>query len=213
MSLKTHIKIVVFSCIGMAVFFGVSVVCEFFEFAHHVFLQNMSVNIACSLLVLLFTTLMQYKYEHKAAYREYCSSLFQIITDIKLSFYVETHAGKEYIVERLREDFDVYRVCDGNLNWFSGKKREIQGRLRTKVTKLYIKYVGLDRNWGKDVLDETITELSELTELAKLIFRDNEYMRLLKAYLELETISEDYPEENAAEHTGTEVEAEENTHD
>lgn len=212
MSLKTHIKIVVFSCIGMAVFFGVSVVCEFFEFAHHVFLQNMSVNIACSLLVLLFTTLMQYKYEHKAAYREYCSSLFQFISDIKLSFYVETLAGKEYIVTRLREDFDVFRVCDGNLNWFSQKKENAQGRLHTKVAKLYIKYVGLDKNWGEEELDEAIKDISELIELAKTVIQENTYRRMLNGYLKFESASTDSLKDNATEHKRIEVE-EENVHE
>lgn len=61
-----------------------AIICEIIIFPHNLLLQNFMVGIACSLLVVIITSILQYNHEHKCAFHDYSAALRKLI--LYLSF-------------------------------------------------------------------------------------------------------------------------------
>ena len=67
-------------------FFAISVVCEMWHFEHYAFVQNYCIGIACSLVVVVITSQLQYKHEHNKLLAEYCTAVREMISVLGQAF-------------------------------------------------------------------------------------------------------------------------------
>ena len=80
-------KRTVIASVGAALFFfAISVVCEMWHFEHYAFVQNYCIGIACSLVVVVITSQLQYKHEHNKLLAEYCTAVREMISVLGQAF-------------------------------------------------------------------------------------------------------------------------------
>lgn len=162
-------------CTGIeAIAVVISVLCEVNTFSYSGIIQDYSIGIACSLLVVSITTLVQYVYEHHRAFRQYMVSLkrmFRIMNRTMLKFKSGEELSNLELLELnaklLEVTSDAYEKTI-ELSWFNINKvrqhKKVTRELE-RIVRLYHK--GMEETIGK-AMDNLFgsEELTELYELA-----------------------------------------------
>lgn len=121
-----------------------SVICEVISFAHNVLLQNFMVGIACSLLVVIITTVLQYNHEHRRVFSDYTSLLRKLILHLSFVYpgFEDLHEENTYekFYNELDQTFESLVNWDKQLDWFAIDKKKKQEKIRTLYTKMWIDF-------------------------------------------------------------------------
>ena len=168
-----------------------SVICEVISFAHSLLLQNFMVGIACSLLVVIITTVLQYNHEHSRVFAAYTSSLRKLILHLSFVYpdfedlYEENTYGKFY--NELDQSFEALVNWDKQLNWFSIDKKKKQEKIRTLYTKMWIDFTkGFCNSKGAAVLALIRhSNYLQLVEAAKDILNNKTERKLIDMCLDV----------------------------
>ena len=114
----------IIASIGAALFFfAISVVCEMWHFEHYAFVQNYCIGIACSLVVVVITSQLQYKHEHNKLLAEYCTAVREMISVLGQAFcgYEDSQISDKFcemMCEKVKVALDAYEKIDKELIWF-----------------------------------------------------------------------------------------------
>lgn len=135
--------IIASSVIAIAFVLG-AIICEMIVFPHNLLLQNFMVGIACSLLVVIITTILQYNHEHKRVFSDYVASLRKLI--LHLSFVYpdleDMHEEETYnkLYHELDQSFESLVNWDEQLVWFSADKKKKQEKTKSLYTKMWMDF-------------------------------------------------------------------------
>ena len=142
---KLYKRTITASIVAAVVFFVISVICEFWNFNHYAFMQNYCVGIACSLVVVIITSLLQYKHEQSKLFAEYCTAVREMVSVLGQAFcgYEDSQLGDklcESLCNKIHAAFDTYDKCDKELIWFSKRKAKLQNAVLKNYRRLYIDF-------------------------------------------------------------------------
>ncbi len=121
-----------------------AIICEIIIFPHNLLLQNFMVGIACSLLVVIITSILQYNHEHKCVFHDFSAALRKLI--LHLSFVYpdleEMQEEKYYnkFYNELDQSFESLVKADKQLCWFSPDKEKKQGKIRSIYVQMWIAF-------------------------------------------------------------------------
>lgn len=169
--------IIASSIIAIASVLG-AIICEIIVFPHNLLLQNFMVGIACSLLVVIITTILQYNHEHRRVFSVYASSLRKLI--LYLSFVYpdleDMHEERTYnkLYHELDQSFESLVNWDKELDWFSVDKKKKQEKTRSLYTKMWMDFTkGFCKSKESAVLALALhPNYLQLVEAAKDILND-----------------------------------------
>lgn len=136
----------IIASIGAALFlFAISVVCEMWHFEHYAFVQNYCIGIACSLVVVVITSQLQYKHEHNKLLAEYCTAVREIISVLGQAFcgYEDSQISDKFcemMCEKVKTALDAYEKTDKELIWFFKGKAKLQDTVLMNYRKIYIDF-------------------------------------------------------------------------
>ena len=139
-------KRTIIASIGAAlIFFAISVICEIWRFDHFAFMQNYCIGIACSLVVVVITTQLQYQHEHNKLLAEYCTAVREMISVLGQAFcgYEDDQISDKFckmMCEKIRVALDAYEKCDRELVWFFKGKAKLQEAVLMNYQKIYIDF-------------------------------------------------------------------------
>ena len=139
-------KRTVIASVGAALFFfAISVVCEMWHFEHYAFVQNYCIGIACSLVVVVITSQLQYKHEHNKLLAEYCTAVREMISVLGQAFcgYEDSQISDKFcemMCEKVKVTLDAYEKIDKELIWFFKGKAKLQDAVRMNYRKIYIDF-------------------------------------------------------------------------
>ena len=118
--------------------------CEMIAFSHHVLFQNFMVGIACSLLVVIITTILQYNHEHRRVFSDYAASLRKLILHLTLVYPDLEDMHEEDTYSKLYHEFDQSFESlvnwDKQLDWFSIDKKRKQEKIRALYVIMWIDF-------------------------------------------------------------------------
>lgn len=77
--LKLYKKTLIVCTICAVIGLSLSILCEILQFPHYTFIQNLFVGATCSLLIVIITTMLQYRSEHAKVFGEYSNGLRNLI--------------------------------------------------------------------------------------------------------------------------------------
>ena len=137
--LKPLIKIVKTCIVCLTVCVLFSVIFEFIEFPHSHFIQELFIGSACSFIVVIISTIAQYKVEFKKAYNDYISTTSDLI--FTLSLFADGQdaiQGKraERIFVKLDTDFEKFRKAEMNVIYLTKRKTEKHIKRNANLNKL-----------------------------------------------------------------------------
>lgn len=195
------------SVIAVLSVFG-AIICEMIVFPHNLLIQNFMVGIACSLMVVIITTILQYNHEHRRVFSDYASSLRKLI--LHLSFVYpdleDMHEEKAYnkFYHELDQSFEALVNWDKQLDWFSVDKKKKQEKTRSLYTKMWVDFTkGFCESKESAVLSLALhPNYVQLVEAAKDILNDKMDRKLIDMCLDValsatrEETSELYAEVN-----------------
>lgn len=139
-------KRTIIASIGAALFFfAISVICEMWHFEHYAFVQNYCIGIACSLVVVVITSQLQYKHEHNKLLAEYCAAVREMISVLGQAFcgYEDSQISDKFcemMCERVKAALDAYEKTDKELIWFFKGKAKLQDAVLINYRKIYIDF-------------------------------------------------------------------------
>lgn len=124
------------------------------------FLQNYIIGITCSILVVIITTLLQYKSEYEKVMSEFISTLRQLILSLSVAFsYQEEDVEEIYcreIIEKIKDECDKLNQLNKIFYCFNRKIRQRHIELVKIIIKLYIPLLDNSNDSYYDVLKEKI---------------------------------------------------------
>lgn len=164
--MKLYKKTIVVSKIMAICFFILSVVCEFFEFTHKAIIQSYTSGIACSLIVVIVTTYLQFKYEQERLLDEIASNLNSFFFH---RYYAvrDLLSNKTYTVELWEY---LHDMIENNIQEISDKSREIRFFNKETESKV-IELCGRIQLIQADCLDGNFQ--SKKKALEKIVFSKN----------------------------------------
>ena len=139
-------KRTIIASIGAALFFfAISVICEMWHFEHYAFVQNYCIGIACSLVVVVITSQLQYKHEHNKLLAEYCAAVREMISVLGQAFcgYGDSQISDKFcemMCEKVKAALDAYEKTDKELIWFFKGKAKLQDAVLMNYRKIYIDF-------------------------------------------------------------------------
>lgn len=167
-----------------------AIICEMIVFPHNLLLQNFMVGIACSLLVVIITTILQYNHEHRRVFSDYAASLRKLI--LHLSFVYpdleDMHEENTYnkFYHELDQSFESLVNWDKQLDWFSVDKKKKQEKIRSLYTKMWIDFTkGFCKSKGSAVQELVLhPNYLQLVEATKDILNDKTDRKLIDMCLD-----------------------------
>ena len=121
-----------------------AIICEIIIFPHNLLLQNFMVGIACSLLVVIITSILQYNHEHKCAFHYYSAALRKLILYFSFVYpdLEEMQEEKYYnkFYNELDQSFESLVKADKQLCWFSSDKEKKQEKIRSIYAPMWISF-------------------------------------------------------------------------
>lgn len=169
--------IIASSIIAIASVLG-AIICEIIVFSHNLLLQNFMVGIACSLLVVIITTILQYNHEHRRVFSAYAASLRKLILHLSFVYpdFEDMHEEKTYnnLYHELDQSFESLVDWDKQLVWFSADKKKKQEKARSLYTKMWMDFTkGFCKSKESAVLALVLhPDYLQLVEAAKVILND-----------------------------------------
>ncbi len=121
-----------------------AIICEKIFFPHNLLLQNFMVGVACSLLVVIITSILQYNHEHKRVFYDFSAALRKLILHLSLVYpdFEEMQEEKYYnkFYNELDQAFEYLVNVDKQLCWFSLDKKKKQERIRSIYVQMWIAF-------------------------------------------------------------------------
>ena len=119
--------IIVSSIIAVLALF-IGLICEWFHFAHYAFIQNLAIGLFCSLLVVVITSVLQYKHTQKNVFGEYARALWNLVSQVGEAYRIGnrdfTDDFYKYIFQKIDDAFVRFDLYGDELVWFSPKKQQ-----------------------------------------------------------------------------------------
>lgn len=142
--LKLYKSTIIVSLAVTIITLATSILCEKFIFPHALFVQNYSIGLTCSLIVVIITAALQYQYEHERLWKEYRTSLRQLIFIVGLIYPVsdDTLPGEFFddLYSKAQKAFDNFRSINAELIWFSRKKAQKQEKVYDHFLSLWLDF-------------------------------------------------------------------------
>ena len=127
--------IIVSACIGICAL-GVALLCECWQIPHGTLIQNLAIGLFCSLLVVVITSMLQFKYAQKDLVREYARALWHLANQIGMAYRAgDYNFSDEFYKElfgRIDAAFERFNSYSNEIVWFSPQKQK-----STKMICLY----------------------------------------------------------------------------
>ncbi len=121
-----------------------AIICETIIFPHNLLLQNFMVGIACSLLVVIITSILQYNHEHKRVFHDYSAALRKLILHLSFVYPDLEEMQKEKYYNKFYNELDQAFEClvnvDKQLCWFSLDKKKKQEKIRSIYVQMWIAF-------------------------------------------------------------------------
>ena len=140
--LKLYKNTIIFCLFTMGLAIVISVLCEIFSKYNLLLIQNYAIGIACSLVVAIITTSLQYLHEHRRIFHDYCYALNDMVFKLSFAYYIseEDESNNADFFEKLAKDIDSSIECfdklDLELQWFSSAKKRLQENVYMRQGKL-----------------------------------------------------------------------------
>ena len=142
--LKSLVKIINSCIIFFFICFALAVIFEFVNFPHSHLLQEFFIGTACSFIVVVFSTFVQYKVELKKQFYDYISAASHLIFRISLiSDYDEEMNEKliEFFYDDLENQFEIFRNAELALVFFTKKETEKRFKQNNELHTLYFRFL------------------------------------------------------------------------
>lgn len=156
--------------------FAVSILCENAAFEHSGIIQDYSIGIACSLLVVSITTLVQYNHEHNQVCRKYVIALKRMLRAMN-------RAMNRLKYEKELSRTDIILLDDGILEasqevdelsmqlcWFHISKNKLHKEVEKGMLNVFKVYF-MGRIESREKAIESVFHSKRLTELYEAIWR------------------------------------------
>lgn len=143
------------------------------------FLQNYIIGITCSILVVIITTILQYKSEYERIMSDLISTLRRLILSLSVAlFYQEENVEEVYcreIIEKIKDECDKLNQLNQTFYCFSKKNRQKHNELVKIFIKLYIPLLDSSKHSYYDMLNEKIdySTYIKLAQKTKEFIDDN----------------------------------------
>ena len=143
--LKLYRKTYICSIGAAIMFFVASIAFEMSTLSRAAFAVNYCTGIACSLVVVIITSYLQYKHEQTEIFAEYSTALRELISLLGQAFcgYDTNDISDKFCESRCAEinkAFDAYFKLDEELLWIARKKVNQQRNVLKSAQKLYIDF-------------------------------------------------------------------------
>lgn len=138
--LKLYRKTIYCGISGVLIGVIVSYICERVAFSYGALIQNFFVGIACSLLVVIITTLLQYHFEHHNIFKRYKNQFHTLCFHLSLINADMNNKQINLMREWLDNDFRSLRNISKELCWFSPKKQVQQTKVFFEFECLYFEF-------------------------------------------------------------------------
>lgn len=143
--LKPIIKIIKISTVCLVSCIIFSIIFEFVKFPHSILIQNFSIGSACSFIVVVVSTLEQYKVELKKILSDYISATSRLL--FTMAIYQDDNGFEYYSdkqIERafkcLEEDFENFNKCECEVLLLTKKKTEKQFKKNEIINRMYLEF-------------------------------------------------------------------------
>ena len=139
--LKSLVNIIKACIISFVVCVVLAVILDFFDFSH--LLQEFFIGSACSLIVVIISTIVQYKVEFKKLYTDYISAISRLIFTLSLisDFQEETPENIiDFSYESLDKDFQRFNNSESALVFFTKNKTVKEFKLNNELNILYLRF-------------------------------------------------------------------------
>lgn len=160
--LKLYKRTIIISIVVTVIFVTISIICESKLFPYRAVVQNYAIGIACSLMVVIITTTLQYLHEHNKVFSDYKAGLRKLIFHLQFSFFEEEPDEKrsdsyyDLVYDNLGEAFKMFRKNEHELIWFSAYKKSQQEEITKHAGLIWIDYIRGDRREHKIALQNLI---------------------------------------------------------
>jgi len=138
--LRLYKNTIICSALALGICIAVSILCERFTIPHSGLIQNFSIGTTCSLLVVVITTVLQYRYEHDRGLSNYYS-LFRRLC-FHLSLVCEDLSDSEIDTMRkwLDNDIRAFEKSNKVLTWFSLRKKRQQAKVNHEFSYIFLAF-------------------------------------------------------------------------
>lgn len=171
--MKLYKKTIIVTRVMLICFFILSVLCEFFEFAHEAIIQSYASGIACSLIVVIVTTYLQFKHEQARLLDEIASSLnsFFFHRYYAVNALLSNKVYADELWEHLYDEIEtsIQEVSDKSRKMcffnkeMSSKVIELCGRMQLiQADCLDVEYKSTKKTLEKIVYNDNIGRIEEL---------------------------------------------------
>lgn len=130
--------------------------CEWFRFPHWAFVQNLAIGLFCSLLVVIITSVLQYKHTQKKDFNEYARALWNLVSKMEEAYLIEDCAFMdefyEPIFKKVDDAFVRFDLYVDELVWFSPKKQKYTDLVSTYCNRIHMNYIHKTLQSDKDAV-------------------------------------------------------------
>ncbi len=198
--LKPLVKVIKACSVCFAVCIIVALTLEFVKFSHSHLLQDFSVGAACSFIVVILTTYVQYKVEFKRLFFDYISATSRLIFTLSMLSDFEEEIPERIIenhFNHLEKDFEKFRNAESALVYFTNRETERRFQHNKELNKLYLHFTKSQFESHKNAVmaaydrDSIISAIDEYQEYWPDCYQKNHIMMvrdcLVKEIEEVET--------------------------
>lgn len=141
--IKSLVKIIKTCIISFSICIVLAVTFEFFKFPHSHLFQEIFIGTACSFIVVIFSTFVQYKVEFKRLFFDYISATSRLIFTLSMLSDFEEEMPERIIenhFNHLEKDFEKFRNAESALVYFTNRETERRFQHNKELNKLYLHF-------------------------------------------------------------------------
>ena len=131
-------------CIAVCTF-GVALLCEYWQISHRVLIQNFAIGLFCSLLVVVVTSVLQYKHTQSNLVKEYARALWALVDRMGSAYRTKdcnfTDEFYKDLLEKIDAAFDRFDLYSDELVWFSPKKQRYTKTIHACKSRMQRNYL------------------------------------------------------------------------
>ena len=153
--LKPLINIIKISFICFIALIIVSIIFEFVEFHHSRLIQEFSIGTTCSLIVVIISTLAQYKMELKRNISDHISATSKLIFSISLyTNYADELSDRniEHAFEELEKRFEEFNKTKSEVIFLTKASTKKQLKRDEEITRLYLSFLVDEHDSHRDAV-------------------------------------------------------------
>lgn len=129
---------IVYSVFVFIICFVASLITHFASNQKSSLLENYLVGIACSIIVVLFTTIIQYSKEHSKLWKEYDELVFQLLIQMALLTDSKNKNMIEINYDRFVRAYDDFSNLGFSMYWFDLRKENLYLKISTELTRVFL---------------------------------------------------------------------------